>query len=102
VTLNQLRTFLAVADSGSVRAAAEQLVVTQAAVSASMATLQRSMGMPLLPATGQRRLADCPVAGDRQHDGTLRLPAGSAALEPDRFVRSHCALPRRHDPFRRP
>ena len=37
VTLNQLRTFLAVAETGSVRAAASELVVTQAAVSASLA-----------------------------------------------------------------
>lgn len=53
VTLNQLRTFLAVADSGSVRAAAAELVVTQAAVSASLATLQRSLGVPLVQADGR-------------------------------------------------
>jgi len=53
VTLNQLRTFLAVADSGSVRAAAQQLVVTQAAVSASLATLQRSLGVQLLCPDGR-------------------------------------------------
>jgi DNA-binding transcriptional LysR family regulator len=53
VTLNQLRTFLAVADSGSVRAAAAELVVTQAAVSASMATLQRSLAVQLVQADGR-------------------------------------------------
>jgi LysR family transcriptional regulator, low CO2-responsive transcriptional regulator len=53
ITLNQLRTFLAVADSGSVRAAAAELVVTQAAVSASLATLQRSLGFPLVEADGR-------------------------------------------------
>jgi len=53
VTLNQLRTFLAVAETGSVRAAAEQLVVTQAAVSASLAALQRSVGMPLIRPDGR-------------------------------------------------
>jgi LysR family transcriptional regulator, low CO2-responsive transcriptional regulator len=53
VTLNQLRTFLAVADSGSVRAAAEQLVVTQAAVSASLAALQKSLGVQLLCPDGR-------------------------------------------------
>ena len=53
MTLNQLRTFLAVADSGSVRAAAQQLVVTQAAVSASLATLQRSLGVQLLCPDGR-------------------------------------------------
>jgi DNA-binding transcriptional LysR family regulator len=53
MTLNQLRTFLAVAETGSVRAAAEQLVVTQAAVSASLAALQRSLGVPLLAPDGR-------------------------------------------------
>jgi DNA-binding transcriptional LysR family regulator len=53
MTLNQLRTFLAVADHGSVRAAAEDLVVTQAAVSASLAALQKSLGVPLLTPDGR-------------------------------------------------
>ena len=42
MTLNQLRTFLAVAEHGSVRAAAQELVVTQAAVSAALAALEKS------------------------------------------------------------
>jgi LysR family transcriptional regulator, low CO2-responsive transcriptional regulator len=42
-----------VAEAGSVRAAAEQLVVTQAAVSASLAALQRSVGMPLVRPDGR-------------------------------------------------
>ena len=41
------------AEAGSVRAAAEQLVVTQAAVSASLAALQRSVGMPLVRPDGR-------------------------------------------------
>ncbi len=53
MTLNQLRTFLAVAETGSVRAAAQQLVVTQAAVSASLAALQKSLGVPLLAPDGR-------------------------------------------------
>ena len=53
MTLNQLRTFLAVAETGSVRAAAHQLVVTQAAVSASLAALQKSLGVPLLAPDGR-------------------------------------------------
>ncbi len=53
MTLNQLRTFLAVAEGGSVRAAAQQLVVTQAAVSASLASLQKSLGVPLLQPDGR-------------------------------------------------
>ncbi len=53
MTLNQLRTFLAVAEHGSVRAAAEELVVTQAAVSASLAALQKSLGVTLLAPEGR-------------------------------------------------
>jgi LysR family transcriptional regulator, low CO2-responsive transcriptional regulator len=53
MTLNQLRTFLAVAEHGSVRAAAEQLVVTQAAVSASLTALQKSLGVALLAPEGR-------------------------------------------------
>lgn len=53
LTLNQLRTFLAVAETGSVRAAAEQLVVTQAAVSASLAAMQRSVGLQLIRPDGR-------------------------------------------------
>lgn len=53
LTLNQLRTFLAVAESGSVRAAAEDLVVTQAAVSASLAGLQKSLGLSLVAPDGR-------------------------------------------------
>jgi DNA-binding transcriptional LysR family regulator len=53
VTLNQLRTFLAVAESGSVRAAAAELVVTQAAVSASLGALQKSLAVQLLCPDGR-------------------------------------------------
>src|ERR1700722_7382708 len=53
VTLNQLRTFLAVAEAGSVRAAAQDLLGTQAAVSASLAALQKSLGVALLEPDGR-------------------------------------------------
>jgi LysR family transcriptional regulator, low CO2-responsive transcriptional regulator len=42
-----------VAETGSVRAAAEQLVVTQAAVSASLAAMQRSLGLQLIRPDGR-------------------------------------------------
>lgn len=59
MTLIQLQTFLAVAETGSVRAAAERLVVTQAAVSSSLAALQRSLGITLLRREGRGiRLTD--------------------------------------------
>jgi DNA-binding transcriptional LysR family regulator len=53
VTLNQLRTFLAIADNGSVRAAAEELIVTQAAVSASLHSLQQSVAVQLIEPDGR-------------------------------------------------
>lgn len=53
MTPSQLRTFLAVADLGSVRAAAESLVVSQPAVSAVVASLQRELGVPLVEREGR-------------------------------------------------
>lgn len=53
MTLTQLQTFLAVADAGSVRAAAERLNVTQSAVSAALAALQRSLGLRLVAPHGR-------------------------------------------------
>lgn len=53
MTLHQLRTFVAVADTGSVRAAAEHLVVTQAAVSGALRALQESLGLQLVEPEGR-------------------------------------------------
>jgi len=53
VTLGQLRTFVALADTGSGRAAASRLVVTQPAVSAAVASLQREVGVPLVVREGR-------------------------------------------------
>jgi len=59
VTLNQLRTFLAVAEHESVQGAARELVVTQAAVSASLAALQKALGLALVAPDGRGlRLTD--------------------------------------------
>lgn len=53
MTLTQLCTFLAVAETGSVRAAAARLVVTSSAVSASMAALQDSLQLQLVRRDGR-------------------------------------------------
>jgi DNA-binding transcriptional LysR family regulator len=53
VTLGQLRTFLTVAETGSVRAAAQKLVVTQPSVSASLTALQGEVGVPLFAREGR-------------------------------------------------
>jgi DNA-binding transcriptional LysR family regulator len=47
MTLGQLRAFVAFVDMGSIRGAAERLVVTQPAVSMAIASLQRSVGTGL-------------------------------------------------------
>ena len=53
MTLTQLRTFLVVAQLGSVRAAAEQLVVSQPAVSGAVGSLQRELGVALVERDGR-------------------------------------------------
>jgi DNA-binding transcriptional LysR family regulator len=52
-TAARLRAFVAVADAGSVRAAAQRLVVTESAVSAAVAALTREVGVPLLERAGR-------------------------------------------------
>ena len=90
MTLNQLRSFLAVADSGSVRAAAEELVVTQAAVSASIAALQKSLGVALVTPDGRGlRLTDAGASYARYARRILGLldeagRAAAAAADPER------------------
>ena len=89
MTLNQLRTFLAVADQGSVRAAAEELVVTQAAVSAALGALQKSLGLQLVRPDGRGlRLTEAGATYVHYVRRTLGLldeaaRAAAAAADPD-------------------
>lgn len=53
MTLTQLRAYVAVVTTGSVRAAAEELVVSQPAVSAAVGALQRELGVTLLSREGR-------------------------------------------------
>ncbi|MGH9118099.1 MAG: LysR family transcriptional regulator [Acidimicrobiales bacterium] len=53
MTLTQLRSFLSVVDSGSVRAAAERLFVSQPAVSGAVASLERELGVELVAPHGR-------------------------------------------------
>jgi len=53
VTFNQLKTFLAVVDSGSVSEAADLLFVSPPAVSAALASLQNELGVALLGRVGR-------------------------------------------------
>jgi DNA-binding transcriptional LysR family regulator len=50
---SQLRAFASVVEHGSLRAAADALGVTPAAVSSSLASLQRAVGVPLLERDGR-------------------------------------------------
>jgi len=99
----RLRAFLAVAETGSVRAAAERLVVTESAVSAAVAALAAEVGVPLaerhgrglrLTAAGQTfagyartilGLQEEALAAARGHDGPghgrLRVAAVTTAAE---------------------
>lgn len=87
MTLTQLRTFLAVADAGSVHAAAQQLYVTQSAVSASLTALQRSLGTRLIQRDGRGlRLTEAGVVyADyiRRVLGLLDEASAAAAAEDD-------------------
>jgi DNA-binding transcriptional LysR family regulator len=53
ITLTQLRSFLAVVRTGSVTAAADELVVTQPSVSAAITALSGEVGAPLLERDGR-------------------------------------------------
>lgn len=53
ITLTQLRSFLAVLRTGSVTAAAEELVVTQPSVSAAVSALSREIGADLTERVGR-------------------------------------------------
>ena len=52
-TTARLQTLVAVADTGSVRAAARRLIVTESAVSAAIAALTREVGVPLVEREGR-------------------------------------------------
>lgn len=103
MTFNQLKTFLAVVDSGSVSEAADLLFVSPPAVSAALASLQSELGVALLArvgrgvaitpagavfapyARGVLRIADEGVAAAREaldpETGRVRLAAVTTAGE---------------------
>ena len=62
----QLKTFLAVVELGSLRAAADELAVSPAAVSSSLASLRRAVGVPLFAREGR---------------GVRLTPAGASFVE---------------------
>src|SRR5262245_25949564 len=53
MTFTQLKAFVEVVNTGSVHGAAEQLMVSQPAVSAALSSLQEEVGVPLLVRAGR-------------------------------------------------
>jgi DNA-binding transcriptional LysR family regulator len=53
VTIHQLKVFVSIAESRSIRRAAEQLVVTQPAVSSILASLEKEIGVELVARSGR-------------------------------------------------
>ncbi len=90
LTLGQLRTFLAVASTGSVRAAADQLVVTQPAVSSALAAVRKRVGVALVQRDGRGlRLTPAGVALAERARAALALldeavAAARGEADPDR------------------
>ena len=90
ITVTQLRAFIEVAEAGSVRVAAERLVVSQPAVSASLSALQREVGVPLVAREGRGlRITPAGTAFARYARRILGLleeakVAAAGQLHPDR------------------
>ncbi|GAA1627597.1 LysR family transcriptional regulator [Actinoplanes couchii] len=74
-----LRTFVAVAETGSFSAAAQRLSFTQSAVSQQIAALETDLGTPLLT----RRPVALTPAGERLHRHATQLLARLAAARAD-------------------
>lgn len=87
MTLTQLRTFLTLAETGSVSAAARRLFVTQSAISASVTALQRALGIQLVTREGRGlRLTEAGIVyADylRRALGLLEEASTAAAAEAD-------------------
>jgi LysR family transcriptional regulator, low CO2-responsive transcriptional regulator len=92
ITLTQLRSFLAVVETGSVTAAAEELYVTQPSVSAAVSALSKELGVELTDRMGRSvepsaaGVAFAPYAAHvigllDQGGRAAREAAGAAALE---------------------
>ncbi|CAM5190825.1 DNA-binding transcriptional LysR family regulator OS=Castellaniella defragrans OX=75697 GN=HNR28_000464 PE=3 SV=1 [Castellaniella defragrans] len=88
ISIRQLEVFIAVATSGTVRRAAEQLHLTQPAVSMALSDLERHLGTPLfdrvrgrlrLNTQGSEQLARAREIAERLSD-MQRRPASSQAL----------------------
>ena len=73
VTLRQLETFTATANTGSTRAAAQQVMRSQSAASTALAELEDGLGVRLFDRVGRRLVLN--------ENGRLLLPHASALVE---------------------
>ncbi|GAB3135593.1 LysR family transcriptional regulator [Tsukamurella serpentis] len=78
-TLTQLRYFVAVAEAGSMTAAARKLSVTQSTVSAAIAQLEHEMGQALFVRLARRGL-ELTAAGQRLRSGAIALLEDAGSL----------------------
>ena len=88
ITLTQLRSFLAVIRSGSVTAAADELVVTQPSISAAVRALTREIGTPLLERDGRGvPISRVSARTAAEIDGCVTTNSSAAAVtEPERIT----------------
>ena len=94
MTQTQLRSFLAVVRTGSVSAAARELVVTQPSVSAAVGALARELGIELLERDG-RGVRPTPAGSEFAAYASGRRRAarrGDARSEGRRRARASCGL----------
>ena len=74
----RLEQFVAVAQAGTLSAAAEQMFLTQQALSTAIRQLEREVGVPLFDRSGRRLVLTS--AGDALLEGALPLLAGAREL----------------------
>lgn len=79
IDLNLIRVFVIVYESRSLTLAAQELFVTQSAISQSLGRLRKHFGDPLFERSG-RRMEPTPVAQDAYHDMRAALDSIDTAL----------------------
>lgn len=73
ITLKQLRAILAVADAGSITAAADRLALSVPAVHSQIKGLEENLGLPLLERSAASAGSDLSEPGLVVHDAALRI-----------------------------
>ena len=90
--LRELRTFVAVAELGTVSRAAEQLHVTQPALSRQIANLEGELGIKLFDRTGRRLLLTSEGAQMLQHCRALLSHSHAVREQADGLKRGEAGM----------